>query len=382
MVTQLILTVGTNALPVWLAWDHLSRKLRADNNTKVKVRFVYTVDTCPVKDRLITASDRAISDNDHIQTSAGNPQALRRNIRDNVVANLRPDNPTVLHVHYTGGTQMMGVETVAAIESGIEKPHRLQTSYLDVHGGSGPRIRDRRNTSLIADTRQGIDLNLNCIAALNGFEILQSCTPPKEALTAGQEYLQYPNQVYLKTYETFDVGTTGKCVAGGQAYERGKLLEYGAYAAFKKALEAICREAACKGKRRDNYALFHSVEVRRTEVATGAADFELDVVAILGYQIVVVSCCASDNIKEIKLKAMEGYHRARQLGGDEARVVVLSRRPDHATHPNQDTAQDIEDKLKIDIGSEHPPLRVWGSGKWDKLSDHFKNYLDKQMLWS
>ena len=48
MGTQLIFTVGTNPLPIWVAWHHLKDKLQPP----VQVRFVHTAGTKNEKDRL------------------------------------------------------------------------------------------------------------------------------------------------------------------------------------------------------------------------------------------------------------------------------------------------------------------------------------------
>ena len=123
----------------------------------------------------------------------------------------------------------------------------------------------------------------------------------------------------------------------------GHWLEYAAYAAFKEALEKIGRT---------NFKLYHNVYV--TQQGTGTADrhFELDVVAILGYQLVVVSCSITSNKSDIKQKAMEAYHRAKQLGGDEARAVVL------CVASAQD-AKRVEEELEDETGIQRP-LQVWG----------------------
>ena len=74
------------------------------------------------------------------------------------------------------------------------------------------------------------------------------------------------------------------------------------------------------------YAIFHNVHVRRTTTEDSVRDFELDVVAMLGHQIVVISCTIDQGTGLeglIKQKGMEVLHRARQLGGDEARAIVL-----------------------------------------------------------
>jgi hypothetical protein len=63
----------------------------------------------------------------------------------------------------------------------------------------------------------------------------------------------------------------------------------------------------------------------------GATDFDLDVAALHGYQLFAFSCgvLSKPNEKgELKLKLFEVFVRARQLGGDEARVALVSASPD------------------------------------------------------
>ena len=141
MGTQLILTVGTNPLPVWVAWYHLKEKLPQP----IKVRLVHTADTKAEKDRLERYFQGA-SFLDPIQTSAGNPGTVRGDI-GHILKDLSAET-TDLHVHYTGGTKVMGVETVSAIEAQLraEQNIRLQTSYLDPRGASGPTIVSRRRS--------------------------------------------------------------------------------------------------------------------------------------------------------------------------------------------------------------------------------------------
>ena len=76
MGTQLILTIGTNPLPVWVAWHHLKEKLQEP----IKVRFVHTAGTVDETDRLQKYCQGA-SLLDPIQTSAGNPGTVRGDIR-------------------------------------------------------------------------------------------------------------------------------------------------------------------------------------------------------------------------------------------------------------------------------------------------------------
>ncbi len=347
MGTQLIMTVGTNPLPVWVAWYHLRNHL----TEPISVRFVYTPGTQDEKKRLESYCHGA-SFGTHVPTSSGNPKTVRRDIRDRILNGLRAET-THLHIHYTGGTKVMGVETVSAIESGLPQNVRIDTSYLDPRGSSGPCILNR-NKVLVGDTRKDIDVNLERIALLNGFVAppfgqYPALRPPTDdQLKSGHKFLVTPNM-------TVPIHIPGIA-------DRGDLLEYGVYGAFQNALSSVTS--------RNNYALFQGVHVRR-KGKPGARDFELDVVAVLGYQIILVSCSVSP---VVKLKAMEALHRARQLGGDEARAVMLS-----GTHGNN--ARIIEDELKDEIGSASAPLQVWGEDKWSHLHKAFTTYLLDDLYW-
>ena len=52
-------------------------------------------------------------------------------------------------------------------------------------------------------------------------------------------------------------------------------------------------------------------------------NFEFDVAAMLGYQLFALSCTTSDSRSLCKSKLFEAYVRARQIGGDEARVSLV-----------------------------------------------------------
>ena len=451
MGTQLILTVGTNPLPVWVAWYHLKEKLPKP----IKVRLVHTAGTVDEKDRLQKYCQGA-DFLDPIQTSAGDPGTVRGNSR-HILENLSDDSAH-LHVHYTGGTKVMGVETISTIEAELREQQniRLQTSYLNPRGTSGPNIINRGG-SLVKDTRQKVDPELNRIAELNGFELgpfnhkywnhlsgsykTEECPAPgipsQEQLEAGvlvlaimgnkdfrelffplnsewnkifssqsgqfsypqlggifrfpnstntiwqNKFLPMLNQAYSHCKLDIKAGTLSypSCQNASSAQQsdleqmhkffNGIWLEYAAYDAFKEALAKI----STSNPDRNNYKLFHNVYVRRARATDQRVrPFELDVVAVLGYQIVVVSCTTASGHDLIKQKGMEAILRARQLGGDEARAIVLCR-----AHPN--TAKLIGDELRDEMGSESEPLQVWGGNRWRGLPNEFYRYLRNDLHW-
>ena len=164
MGTQLILTVGTNALPVWVAWYHLKDILEPP----ITVRFVYTSDTETQKNSLVSYCAGAGSGR-HIQTSPGALGTVRGDIRREILTDLKD----YLHVHYTGGTKVMSVETISTIESGLPEDILMDTTYLDPRGKIGPRITSRSKV-LVEDARLGINLVLG---ALPTSTVLSSCLP-------------------------------------------------------------------------------------------------------------------------------------------------------------------------------------------------------------
>ncbi len=375
MATQLIMTVGTNALPIWVAWYHLKDMLEPP----IKVRFIYTDDTESQKKVLEDYCENADFLNP-INTDSGDPDVVRQNIQDSILDDF-PEG--ILHVHYTGGTKVMGVETVSAIEPELRQSgYSLETSYLDPRGDNGPRIVRRsddpsRSGELVPDTRIGIPVEpeacesdhivLERIANLNGFEIGEF----GHRFHIGDGRYDYEFCPAPTVPNEDQLASGAAAISGFIKKEDFRLLEYGAYAAFKEALESIC----CENKNRNNYKLFHSVHVRRANpMDLRVKPFELDVVAVLGHQIVVVSCTVSGDHDVIKEKGMEAIIRSRQLGGDEARAIVLC-------SAHSEAQPFLQDELQDETGSSDDPLKVWGREERQELVDEFTDYLKNDLRW-
>jgi hypothetical protein len=106
---------------------------------------------------------------------------------------------------------------------------------------------------------------------------------------------------------------------------------------------------------------------------------ELDVVVILGYQLLLFSCTAFDDVNktEVKRKAMEAMHRAQQIGGEEARVVVVS-------SVEKTTAKQISAELFEDCGRgiNQGLLEIWGHDTWKDIEVKIDNYIRNTIRWS
>ncbi|MDE0012280.1 MAG: hypothetical protein OXU36_14110 [Candidatus Poribacteria bacterium] len=365
MGTLLMLTVGTNPLPVWVALHHLKDNLPSP----IHVRLVHTKETKPERDRLLKYS-HDVSPIDTVEIVSGNPTTVRNDITQNLIHNL-PDNTTCLHVHYTGGTKVMCVETVAAAESvKALLPSQnidIETSYLDPRADAGATLIDRNGNILVSDTRKGVDPWLQRIAELNGFELGPFPYEYWDELGNNQtRNCPAPNTLNREQL------AKGRAVFKSGGRWTPELFEYGAYAAFQDTLADISQQCSD----RSNYRLFHKVYVRRANVSDASVKpFELDVVAVLGYQIVVVSCSLAYEHARVKQKGMEAILRMRQLGGVEARAIVLC-------GASQEAQQLIQAELKEETGHSSPSLEIWGKDTWYRLQQTFHQYIRTAFGWS
>ena len=355
MSTQLVMTVGTNALPIWVAWQHLKREIK----DPIELRFIHTEQTENEKDLLeqkITTESPRTTILPAVPIDSGDLQGIHEAIRSNVVRT-RPDNCKRFHIHYTGGTKSMGVETISVIEktlSGVPDT-AVNTSYLNPRGSHGPEIVSRTLLN-VPDTREGISIDLESIAELNGVDFNSPPqTPTVNQINRGTQWLNN-NWPHPPAYRVH--GETP-----------GFVLEYGVYAAFKEALV---------GKGREHWQLYRGMEGRRVPRPGRGGNpnpFELDVVAVLGYQVVLVSCSLDHDASNIKRKAMEGIIRARQLGGDEAQCITVC-------IAENGSCADIQFGLEDEIGDDNPHIRIWGKSNTNRLPDlqgltsKFRNYLN------
>lgn len=93
--------------------------------------------------------------------------------------------------------------------------------------------------------------------------------------------------------------------------------------------------------------------------------FELDVVAMRGYQLFAVSCSVDDTNKLLKSKLFEAYVRARQLGGDEARVALVC---------GSDDPAGLEEQIKQTLHSQGH-IMVLGKQHWPNLAAKLQQWI-------
>ncbi|MEW6771597.1 MAG: DUF1887 family CARF protein [Bacillota bacterium] len=112
---------------------------------------------------------------------------------------------------------------------------------------------------------------------------------------------------------------------------------------------------------------------RIQSIQTCGVQFEVDVVAVRGYQLFAFSCKAkSEESKggkgELKLALFEAYVRAQQLGGDEARVALVCCAEDPAG---------LQQEIRRDFDREGR-IRVFGRKHLADLAAHLEGWIREQ----
>lgn len=64
-------------------------------------------------------------------------------------------------------------------------------------------------------------------------------------------------------------------------------------------------------------------DVQRNVIKASEHDFEIDVIALRGYETIIFTCTSDYGPKMCKQKAFEGYMRAQQIGGEHARCILV-----------------------------------------------------------
>jgi hypothetical protein len=103
-------------------------------------------------------------------------------------------------------------------------------------------------------------------------------------------------------------------------------------------------------------------------VETKEVQFDVDVIALRGYQLFAFSCSTESRKGLLKTKLFEAHIRARQLGGDEARVALVC---------CSDEPERLEHEMRRDVDPEGR-IRVFGRRHLSDLSTKVAEWIQSQ----
>ncbi|MFB8787647.1 MAG: DUF1887 family CARF protein [Potamolinea sp.] len=394
-VNHLFVLVGENPLPNYIA----ARTLLHNGGT---VYLVFTQNTIFQKDRLhgedglhklnIKCQPVDLSDNE------SNAQEIYDTIKKRVNESATEGK---VGLNYTGGTKAMAVHAYRAIQElkpdaifsyldprrlkmwinqGNQKPVKydvpLQVSLEELFNLHGkywltqhhPRIKPylpdlaeaiaelykqetseevwKKVVSELKEGRKSLELPLDIEEVLNRYVNL-SDNPP----TLTQQCLE--KEKGIESWEKFKNLFTGE----------GFWLESYVLNTIKKISEDINLESG------DDSRMSFNVVDDKSKIDINnyrSAKFELDIAFIKGYQLFAISCTVSPKDEVCKKKLFEAYLRAKELGGDEARVALVC----CSANPNK-----IEEDMAR-FGTRDPKVKVFGRSHLANLADEIVAWVD------
>lgn len=272
-------------------------------------------------------------------------------------------------LHYTGGTKSMAVHTYRALEQVLANNHpRTIYSYLDPRllalriDGHGTESSHIIPVLKQAGLREQLQMLPDKLAALHGYErvklsdnwarpkdtvgLLELCQAIALLNSTSKGHEAWKKWVYKEQHKVLPTPSQNPGFETvTDAFEKlcgGRPATPDTVAAKLLPDKPNARLTSCqdwfRGHWLEEYVLWC---VQQTKSATihhsekglkykstsptnnSRDDFELDVVALMGYQLFVMSCITSSDRDAVKEHLLEAYVRAHQLGGDEARVAVV-----------------------------------------------------------
>ncbi len=411
MFGHLILLIGTNPLPNFVVTEYF-----ITNNANLKdIYLVYSEEKGSQRGTSAEAKNlrKLLSArHTHLQLHAiplsdvSDATEIRRDIRKGLIDKL-PSKCSV-HLNYTGGTKAMGIHIYRAIEQESENITGKSFSYLDARHFC---IVDDKNSVITKDLRQEVCIEFIELIGLHGFQ-------RKEEKDANDEFSQdlavfcrlieegrlheyfknYKREVFLKKDKDELIDAKAQISADLRAFKangvflevvsalpetyqmfdgKGNFTELPTISQLKSAvkfldgtwLEEYVYQSLEKAFKGSNISIDKNWKIKKSG---WTANFELDVVLMNGYQLIGISCTTSGQKSICKSKGFEIIHRTQQIGGEEAKAVVITRL-------EHDRKAALQDELGIDTGGKTNILVLGMEDlKEDRLVRGIKDFIGNQ----
>lgn len=366
-VEHLILLVGGNPLPNAVA----GKLLIASGGT---ITLIHSEDTFEVARRLEEwlKAQQVAGAVRLIEVSESSPASIVQGVQKELEA----VNAKSVGLNYTGGTKVMSVHAYRAIEQWAQgKSIKTVFSYLDArtlemvfdppHAGSS----EQREY-----VGRALQLSLRDLLELHGWKLKsfqKTALLPKSARALCRIFAR--DEKMAKAWKQWIANANDPDVKDIPPE----------FDELKQELNSEIKQSGkpkdwmgwLKGKWLENFVLDSLVNLSQSlylqecaqNIEITGVSFEVDVIALRGYQLFAFSCSTDTRKDQLKLKLFEAYVRARQLGGDEARVALVC---------CSDDPEGLEDEMRRDVD---PHIRVFGRKHLAKLDENLKEWILSQI---
>lgn len=318
---HLVLLIGTNPLPNFVVADYFLQ-----NNPKLQKIWLLHSE----KNNLQAGTDKQAKNLETLLTKRwqGKHKSLRfplekisltdvshaatilREIENKMLKAWRADQS--FHLNYTGGTKAMATHVYRRLQE-LQKRGENPFSYLDANNF---RLVVDDYGVLVDDLRKHVQIEFAELIALHGFtrKNKDSHVDPEEALKAYQKIISDPLNNPMNEQD-------GKPFEGYLAKQLSNKI----------------------GKSLNNVnPVLQNWEIKQSNWIT---HFELDVVLLHGYHLTGISCTVSYKKESCKSKGFEVVLRTRQIGGEEARSILITR-------SNKNQTSLLQEELVYETGGQ------------------------------
>ena len=406
-VDHLLLLVGGNPLPNTVAGVLLGNK-------EGQLSLIHSSETAPIAQRLQSwFRDQGFALPRLYQADEAEADKITREVQ----RALQLGRTSSVGLNYTGGTKTMAVHAYRAAElwAGANNTPRPTFSYLDartlrmVFDAPAP---ENGEASSAAYAGQAAKITVKDLVALHGWtllhepvtvailpqtagvlamlnanndshqawlqwiraELLPKCRRPddkdwKSKTELKQQHLAWPDEISPLLQEITavlqqELGLNGKTLSVHEAavacgyrepkhfcgWLHGKWLEHYTLDILNNAAETLHLHQSAQ-----------NIEPREVQ-------FDVDVVAMRGYQLFAISCSTDDTKPLLKSKLFEAYIRARQIGGDEARVALIC---------GIEKPEVLEREMRRDVDPDGR-IRVFGREQFPTLAEELAWWIKDQ----
>lgn len=302
---NLVLLIGSNPLPNLVAAIALKEQVS-------KYWLLHSEGTYSTKqysENLKKAIQEKISESENqIEIKSLSNISSSRSIESDL-QNLNIDTNEHVYLNYTGGTKAMAVHTYRYLEKRFND--NFSASYLDARNFE--IVFDYGANENINQLREKVHLSVQDILAIHNYKILSY----KEELE-GQQIINYISDIISSLQENPSIDIPNNITdkfpiqsdIDKNDVEGGKWLEK---LIFLKLEEWNKRQSS------DKISIGHTLYAQNDNNRL----FELDAFVLFGYQLIAISITKSKDKDKVKKRAFEVYHRAKQIGGDEAKAILI-----------------------------------------------------------
>jgi len=374
---HLFVLVGANPLPNYVA----IRLLRPSNG---HVYLIHTTETETIAERICQVTGLELGQS---ATLIGVNTASTSQMVSAIERHAK--GKPALGLNYTGGTKRMVVAAQQAIRNGAQLYQVVPIfSYLDARTLQFYIEKEGDNTHILP-AATAVYPSFEELLKLHGFTANQPPTKPMAAHVDGFycDLMKTPHRAFREWWNQAKHGMGGRT---GEIVlpQDDRLAPLSTYWKGMRDISALAAHwqttvwelsAWLNNMGLEDYTLW-SLQQKQTETQVGYTamnimpvelGFEFDVIALRGYQLFAISCANANDKETIKLKLFEVFVRARQMGGDEARIAVVCRAP---AHDENRTPGAIEDEIRREWDREGK-IRIFGEEHLPDLPTHLAEWV-------